>query len=419
MSSLTDLRSTLDQHAESVPDAEATARLTAVHHRVAAVRRRRRATGTAALALVLLAGVGTALVPRHDRDQLPAAPVVLGQRAPSTLSSLGYTYRTDGTAVSGDLRTTMKVRASDEPQLYSWTSSTPSTVRVDTPDDEVWHSHQGGFHDFVVVPPGTSGRLQVSVPEGRVALARYTLGDATPDGYTRNGLTYRQTVAGRPLLGAAVAGAGEVEATTTVTTPGGQVELAPLCTGVPRGYAVQVTVDGKGGLAGSCNDTSAFDPASLGGYSQWVGRPGHAVTVRIFLSRRIASAAPVAGSFPHLRLGVGVYGPLDQVRLAGNDVSRVLEHGGHTWTLAGTDTSGGRPLRLDAAGQDRLAWMVWGAKGTVRPSFAAEHTTPEGGTFGGGPAGIGDLWVPAGSGVVARLAHGKGPFGVATYTRAD
>ena len=55
MNTLSDLRSTLDEHAERVPDGEAVVRTAAVHHRVSVVRRRRRAVGAGALALVVAA----------------------------------------------------------------------------------------------------------------------------------------------------------------------------------------------------------------------------------------------------------------------------------------------------------------------------------------------------------------------------
>src|SRR4029079_8892128 len=96
MTSLTDLRSTLDEHAETVGDTETIARLSAVHHRVAAVRRRRRAVGAAGLADVVAVVGGAALSTRPDRDAQPVGPVVLGQRAPGLMTSLGYTYRATG-----------------------------------------------------------------------------------------------------------------------------------------------------------------------------------------------------------------------------------------------------------------------------------------------------------------------------------
>jgi hypothetical protein len=158
MNTLTALRSTLDEHAGAVTDAEVTVRLAAVHHRVSGVRRRRRAAGAGALGVVLLAGTAVALVPHLTSDAQPSAPVILGQKAPATMTSLGYTYRTDGHGASFDRSGSMDVPKSDEPRLFSWTTTSDATVTVRTPDRETWHSDVTAFHDFVVIPPGVSGR---------------------------------------------------------------------------------------------------------------------------------------------------------------------------------------------------------------------------------------------------------------------
>ncbi len=421
MNTLDDLRRTLDQHAADVADPTAVVRATAVHHRVSAVRRRRRAGGAATVALAVVVGLGVALVPRHDGSALPAAPVVLGEHAPTTIRSLGYTYRTDGTADTGSRRAGVVVAKSDQPQLYSWTADQATEVNVRVPGDETWDSVALHFRDFVVVPPGVQGRLTVTAADGRVAVARYTLASAAP-GYTRNGVTFRDSVAGRQLLGAAIAAPGEVEASTTVVLPRGETQVATLCTGMPTGYAVRTIVNGKVVGAGDCSDPDSFDPGAFGGYSQnKLAPPGRAAVVRVVVTRSMRSSTPVTGTFPHLRLGIGLYGPADnRQRLAGNTVDDVVEHGGHTWSMTTSSVRDGGTVRLPGAAVDRVAAMVWGAHGTVRTYFDAAGTPPQAGEFfAGGPAGIGNLWVPADAAVRARLGHGKGPVAVALYQRDD
>jgi hypothetical protein len=52
--------------------------------------------------------------------------------------------------------------------------------------------------------------------------------------------------------------------------------------------------------------------------------------------------------------------------------------------------------------------------------FHARGETPESGLYTVGPGGaVGDLWLPAGHPATANLAHGKGPLGLALYTRVD
>jgi hypothetical protein len=420
MNTLDDLRRTLDQHAADVADPATVVRTAAVHHRVAATRRRRRTLGTGALTLALLAGTVTALWPRTDGHVLPAAPVVLGQQAPTTIRSLGYTYRTDGTGVSGAAMATLRVARSEQPQLYSWTSDGPSAVRLRLPDGEIWHSRLPGFHDFVVLPVGTEGVLRAYTHDGHVALARYTLTAERPDGYTRGGITYRQVAEGHQLLGAVVGDPGVADASTTIrVATGEQVQLAPFCSGLPDGYAVHVTLDGRSSIGGGCSDPT-FDPGGSGGYVTKLRSTSGEVTVRIFVTRGIRSTTPVrSGELPGLRMGVGVYGPFEQTPVSGNQIEPVIEQLGHTWNLQGIRTSPHGALRIPAVGRDRVAWMVWSAEGTVHPFFDADGMEPQAGMFAGGPAGIGDLWVPAGSEVRARLAHDKGPFSVALYGRSD
>lgn len=422
MNTLTDLRRTLDRHADDVADPAAVARTAAVHHRIAEVRRRRRAVG-AGLAAVVLAGTGTlALNTRGDHDAQPAGPVVLGQRAPGLLKSLGYTYRATGDAQVFDGSGRMKVGKSDEPRLVSWTTSDPkASVRLRLPSGELWSSSRTAFHDFVLLPADQSGTLRVTVSRGSVGLATYDLTDRAPAGYTRDGVTYRRTVAGRQLIGAVVGDAGQTTASTTVVLPRGSVMLAPVCTGGPRDLRVHVVLSGTEAIRGSCDDPDGFDPGGWGGYIGRYGRPGSAHEVKVSVTRKGDPTTPVtAGEYPDLRIGTGVYGADVDARVAGQDLSTVVEHGGHTWRLVDTMSAAHGPLRIPASRADRLAWLTWSARGTVRATFHARGEMPESGMYNVGPGGaIGDLWIPAERPATATLAHGKGPLGVAVYERVD
>jgi hypothetical protein len=422
MTSLTDLRSTLDEHAETVGDTETIARLSAVHHRVAAVRRRRRAVGAAGLATVVAVAAGAALSTRPDRDAQPVGPVVLGQRAPGLMSSLGYTYRATGESEVFDGSGRLTVKATSAPRLVSWTTSDPdAVVRIRLGSGDTWTSDRSGFHDFFSVPADRAGTLRVSASHGSVGVATYDLTDAAPDGYTHDGITYRETVAGRDLLGAVVGDAGQAEASTTVVLPRGLASLSPICTGAPPGLRLHVDMAGDVATFGACDDTSTFDPAGAGGYSGGYAQPGRSVVARVYVTRGAHSTTPVPqGRYPDLRIGLGVYGTDDRTVVAGEDVAREVESGGHTWSLTATRSAQQGPLRVPAAGEDRLGWLTWGARGTVRTTFHVQGEIPQGGLFATGPgSAMGDLWMPAGHQVTATLAHGKGPLVLAIYTRTD
>ena len=86
------------------PTTRRVVRAAAVRHRVRVVRRRRRTVGAGVLSLVLLVGGAATVANRGHSNALPSAPTVLGVKAPVTMSSLGYTYRTDGSShtIEGD-----------------------------------------------------------------------------------------------------------------------------------------------------------------------------------------------------------------------------------------------------------------------------------------------------------------------------
>jgi hypothetical protein len=422
MNTLTDLRRTLDRHADDVADPAAVARTAAVHHRVAVVRRRRRAVGTGALALAVLAGSAAVLVPRLTSDAEPAAPVVLGQKAPTTIGSLGYTYRTDGHGESFTGRGSIKVSASARPRLFSWTTDGAAIVRVTLPDGDVLRSTTQGFGDSVVVGPGDQGRLAVRVSTGHVGLASYTLTGAAPAGYTKAGVTYRATVVGSPLLTARIGEPGQSVLHTSFVAPHGWIGLGVMCSALPEGYVLNVSLNGDGRTSGeSCDSDGSFDPGAHLGAAFPMKHPGESVRVRAWISKGLHDATPLpAGSVPDLRIGVGVYGPLAQQRVGDNLVPAVAERNGHTWTLATRRTSSGAPLRLPAASADRVAEMAWHTHGSTEVTFGAIGTdAPEGGSFGGGRAGLPGLWVPAGEPVRASLDRGRGSFGIALYERVD
>lgn len=419
MNTITDLRRTLDQHAGDVADSTTVARTTAVHHRVAVVRRRRRTGAVATLALVGL-GVVAAVVPHHSRDVQPAAPRLLGVQAPTTITSLGYTYRSDGHGTTFDGSGALRIARSDSPRLFSWTMSPRSSVEVQLPDRTQVFSQVSRFQDYVVVPAGESGRLKVASPGGRVAIASYDLTDLAPRGYTKAGITYRQEVAGSPLLGASVGDLGATSVTTTFRAPDGLVDIGVMCTRLPKGDVINVSFGNGGPISSSsCDSDGSFDP----GASSFTGfhprHPGRAVTVHAWVSPGFHDSTVLpAGSVPGLRLGVGLYGAVSEQRVGGARLPRTIEYGGHTWALASDSSmSAGRTMRLPSARVDRVASMIWRTHGHTMVTFGATGRTPTGSSSPGGVGSLPEVWVPAGAGLRAAVTRGSGTFGVALYER--
>lgn len=423
MNSLTDLRRTLDLHAEDVADPAAVARTTAVHHRIAVVRRRRRAAVAGTATFVLLAGVAGLLIPRGSSHAVPTAPTLLGEQAPAWEKSLGFRYDTDGSGESFTGSGSIRVAKSDQPQLYSWTTSQRTRVDVTLPDGRVWVSHRSHFSDYVVVPPGEAGTLKLAADEGQVAVASYRLSDVTPEGYTKDGTTFREDVAGAKLLRAMVSDRGQTEMTSSFVLPHGALGLALVCSGLPRGYAVHVSVDGFAQTSPSedeCRASRLYDAgAGVSPTFRPVSKPGTRVSVRMWVTRGGRDLA--TGSVPDLRMGAGVYG--QQVRAAlGSPLPDEVEYLGHTWTqTAGiTGQAPGEALQLPPAAQGRLAAVSFRTHGPAEVRFRA-GTSRGGGTFlpdagtGTSRGAIPNLWAPAGTTVHASLSQGRGRYTLVTY----
>lgn len=424
MKTLTDLRHTLDEHAERVTDDDAVVRATAVRHRVAVVRRRRRAVGAGALALVVGATAGVLGLQRASSDP---APVLLGVRAPETMTSLSYTYGVDGWSDTVDGHATVKIPASSRERLISWTLQGTPSVRFVLPNGEIWHSQESRFRDFVALPAGQTGTLQVSAGQGRVGLATYAITAQAPPGYTKDGITFRRTVATTPLLGAVINDLGQTDVSTTYVVPRGQADVHLLCTGLPSADAVHVSVNGHERLGGDCPDQPTFDPAVSGGYQFHLSHPGRTVVLRVWVSEGVKLPKPLpAGSVPHLRMGVGVYGPAETKSIgAGLRVDAFVEQDGHLWMEAtGTVAGQGQDVRELGRGVGALPFQgpaaaTWDTTGHTRVSFHAGGMPTAGGAFPAGQGGIGDLWVPRGATVHLTLDRGRGPIGFAVYRRAD
>ena len=423
MSSLADLRTTLDRYAEQVTDEDAVIRTTAVRHRVAVVRRRRRALVAGVLAVVVMAGAGVALVAQPNHGAEPAAPVLLGVRAPETMTSLGHTYRTDGwgRTVTGDA--SVKIAASDRPRLISWTVEGSPSVRLVLPDGDIWTSRATRFHDFVALSAGQSGSLRVSAGSGSVGLATYDLTDQAPPGYTRAGITFRQTVATTPLLGALIGVPGQTDASTTFVAPHGDVGLAVSCPGLPDGDVLHVSFNGSRRVDGPCDASTSFDPGGTIGYTFSTKKPGELVALRAWVTNGSSATPLSAGAVPHLRLAVGVYGPVESQRLARSRVDTYVEYDGHLWRAAETahqqPVHAGQVLSFNGTDFQGPAVLTWNTKGRTSVSVEVDGMPTRRGTFSGGQASLGGLWLPRGATAHVRLVQGTGSIGLARYSRVD
>ncbi len=431
MNTLTDLRRTLDEHAAEVTDPAAVARTASIQHRVTVVRRRRGAVAAGAVSLVLLAAVAATVVPRGTTQPRPAAPTLLGQQAPDWVKSLGFHYDTDGRGYTFQGAGRIQVKASEKPQLFSWTTSLKTRVAVELPDHRTWYSPLSGFEDFVVIPPGQGGALGfTAVKGGDVAVASYQLADEPPDGYAHDGIAFRSDVAGATLLRGLVPDQGATGASSTFVAPQGQVSLAVVCSGLPKGDALHVAFAGHEATsvdAAHCDPGAFWDAGAqvLARY-QGVGTPGKRVRLHVWVTAGQGSAPQLpAGSAPDLKLGVGVYGALPLESVGGTQVPGLLEYLGHTWMLGSsmsTDLRAHARAHLWAYPNGQPVVVAWSRPGRTERLKVAYRAGREsdGVTSGGSGAGsLPGLWAPAGTTPTARLTQGTARLGIGAYVRAD
>ncbi len=331
MTSIDELRSTLESHTDHLPQVDTVTRVAAVHHRIAGVRRRRRAVVAGAAASVLAVVGGVALLPSGDSDPVPADRRVAGEPAPAELASLGYTYAFDRAIAGTDGRARVDLAPSDTSRLVTWaTSGDDQRVRVRSLDGQPLAYDVADFSDYVLVPPGEPTKVVVDRVDaaGDVGLAVYAVTEDAPSGVTVDGITYRRTVADRTLVDAAIGQPGQAEIALDVTSPEGILGYADLCTGAPEDAWLNVDIGDEGGYGTSCTGDSTFDPGS----SMMTTRstPGTG-TIRLRLTQGIDG--PLVED-PDVRLGIGLYQvPAGGVRAAGQRPAPVVEEAGHRWEL--------------------------------------------------------------------------------------
>ncbi|WP_341928297.1 hypothetical protein [Nocardioides psychrotolerans] len=424
MNDLEQLRATLERHADDVVDHDPLGRVGSVHSRVRGVRRRRRAAaaGTAALTLAVVGGV--ALLPERDAGPAPATPTVLGMTVPSSFDSLGYTYDFDR-SVEGDTRASVRLAASDEPQLVSWgTVGDDDTVEVTRYGTTTTYT-AADFSDFVLVPAGDATTVRV-VGSSEVGLAVFALTSDRPEGVTSDGITYRQEVAGQQLIAAGFGEPGEAEVELEAAAVSRGVRFSVECAGAPAGSSVHLDLAGEEGgfITGQCDEeVLPFDPGATGS----VGiptRPGEDVSVRAWVSEGTEDGPLLEDD--DVVISVAVYDDAPSgTRLAGSDVSLLVESGGHLWRLTSMDMPAPGGGRVSVAGQRGRQLLAIGFTAAGDATVVLEHSgtgetvRADGGDVSGGEIGVLDGVQDRATVRVLGPVPPGAEVAIALYVRAD
>jgi hypothetical protein len=437
---LLDLRRTLDAHAHDLTDTRAHERAAAVRGRVRTVRRRRAAGVVAAAVLGVGTATGVTLLPGADTAPPATAPTsaraVMGQEAPPSLESLGWTYEFTGLAADrGEASVRMGLERSDRPRLVSWmTSGEDQDVEVRLEDGERWVSAAGDFEDFMWVPPGYEGEVRVEAGRPGVAVAVYEVDETqVPAGVSRDGVVFREQAGDRSLVGARVGERGQTDVSFDFEAPEGTLSIVHTCSGLPRGYSVHIslTTGNPGGLViGACEET--FDPGASpsssfpGGLAVPAGDEPRA---RIWVTKGMDSEPVDPADFPDAQLGLGLYAfDRPPARVAGMEAPQVVESRGRLWQLEDVAETRGAELRVEPTGSARaphLATVVRDTRGTTSSRLSIEDASGKHATDGdvthegGGRSATPELYLAPGTrAVTLEVLRGQDEvhrLGIAVY----
>ncbi|WP_193605211.1 hypothetical protein [Nocardioides dongkuii] len=398
MTSLRDLRETLDDHAAAIDDADRWARPVAVRERIRVVRRRRAAAGAVAAVLVVATGATVvASLDRPERPQAAAPPTVVGVDVPQRVAVHGVPYElTGGDPIEGE-DDRLRLRGSEEERAVAFAASGlgsgSATLLVDGTAVARVVGGEGLEQPVPVGDAGATLRVRLDgAPDGaETGVAIYESAGLAP-GVDNGEVVFRDTVAGGPLLAAAFA---EDESAVAVTFRGRlpEVRLASYCAAAERGLWLQFEIDDLGPRGHSCQARDSASVGIVGGVLE-DGARVRDHTVRAYLTR--GARGPVVDS-PGTDLGVAVYQqPAEPVEVFGTRVESQIEYAGRTWRLDRTPESFGDVddwgTRVEASDTDLLIGLV--AEGAMVQATWEGRLDRGGSASLGSPEGV--AWMTAG-----------------------
>lgn len=338
-----ELRTALHEHADHVEDIGASTRVAATHHRVAVVRRHRRA-GVAAVVAATAVAVVTAgaltLLPDHQTVQpaehTPPAKLA-GYKVDRTYRPAPWTFRyvRGVQSAKGQSVLDLDVPASDRPRVIGWGVSTDrfssraATLSldgrvIDSSGDGMWSTGD-------LLSPGRAHHLTVRFkkwsPESRSGIAVYDLVGKPPAGVSNGTSVFRQQMAGDRLLGARFGERGQREISFDVQVPDSRVSFSIACAGLREHAMADLSVNGSSVAGAGCQPAAQLDPGGnrIGPGNQGWGRslgikPGATLHVTLALHGKGIRRTD------DLELGAAVYHDApDVVHVAGWGIPELVE----------------------------------------------------------------------------------------------
>jgi hypothetical protein len=373
MSSLDDLRATLDRHADDLDDTERYVRPVAVRARIRAVRRRRATVAAVAAVLVLVAGVAGAATLRGPSDVDPAGQVVVGVDVPATIDVQQFPYGLAQLADVTDDQVHVDPRDHDQAVLLAARGLGTGSATLYSQGEPIARVH-GDQQVSAPVAIGVAGidlrvRFDGTGADARAGVAVYEATGELAPGVDDGDAVFRNQVAGASLVAGAFSSPGETSVKLDARSSGGPLRFAFYCTAEDDGLWLNVSVDGGGALGSGCGDT---DPDAGVGTWATARYPAGDHRVRVFLTD--GSDGPEVAPPDGAVIGVGIYDPpADGPRVMGTRVDSHVEYGGRDWIL---DEVVGAPTTVDTTDGDVLLGFV-GRGDPVGASWAGRLTHGE------------------------------------------
>jgi hypothetical protein len=367
MTTLRDLRATLEQHAASVDDTERFDRPRAIHERVRVLRRRRNATVAAVAAVAVVVAVASVglLRPSH---QVEPADRLGNVDVPAEVELSERTFVLDEVLpVEPGVETALPESAVIPDMAVSLVGTGLGTGRATLAvGGELAARLAGGLEHSPAIPYSLERTAAVRVdgaPAGaEVGLAVYRATSTTTDD-----AVFQRLAGVTELAATALSDPGESSTDLTLRAAANQVTLATYCSSDAQDLQVNISIDG-GDASGEPCSQALMDHGFSGTMDLGTGDRVRDHTVRVYLTR---ASDDTEVSVPGVVVGVGAYLPIPGPRPLGVHVARTAEWFGRTWTLekvvasdhAGAETSttvatgeGDALLRFVSTGPASATW---------------------------------------------------------------
>lgn len=355
MSSLDDLRATLDGHADALDDTERYVRPVAVRARIRAVRRRRATVAAVAAALVLVAGVAGAATLHGPSGIQPSDENVVGVDVPRTIDVQQFPYGLAQLDDVTDDQVHVDPRDHDQAVLLAASGLGAGSATLYSQGEAVARV-RGDEQLSAPVALGAAGidlevRFDGAAAGARAGVAVYEATGELAPGISAGGTVFRDEVAGAPLLAGTFLSPSEPSAELDAHSSSGRLRVAYYCTAQDDLW-LNVSVDGDGPVATSCGRDDAPD-AGTGTWSTFQAAAGDH-DLRVFLTdgSKGPEVAPPDGAV----VGVGIYDPpADGPLVLGTRVDSHVEYAGRAWVL---DEVVDAPSTIDTADGDVLLGVL-------------------------------------------------------------